>query len=486
MYASTDEAQGNIQERAATQTPTPSIHPLKVPPLNYPQDIRHAPHTRFGIDTSTSQYLTRQTNRQAQGKTQQHAQPPKPPSSICNIDADETNMVPHAHFSGYLHPVISHLTNEQTARAKHGSMRSHPRSPPLTIHNIHTDNQIWCHTPTSAGHHIPALAGTSTSRYHTRRMNRQAQGETRQHMQPPPTALTIRNICANEANAVPHTRFSGCVALLDRAQGETQEHAQPPKSPLDYHHLYADETNTVPHTHFSGLPAKDADLQFFLWEHAQWLIDLGKRWGCSIDALAPNVAQSEVGQSKVGQSEVGQSGVGQSGVGQSEVGQSEVGQSEVTQSEVAQCEVAQCEVAQSKVAQSKVSQYKVTQSKVAQSEVAQSNMPQSGISWADFPRRGGRTLTSETRALLDCRVPIPPQSKLAGSLAEQAAIPKLPRSDKWTVGPGEGEVDSSDDDEEFELEPQPVIADPVLLAATDLLHEGHSDDMGSETSSDEE
>ncbi|KAF9502661.1 hypothetical protein BS47DRAFT_1403287, partial [Hydnum rufescens UP504] len=92
----------------------------------------------------------------------------------------------------------------------------------------------------------------------------------------------------------------------------------------------------------------------------------------------------------------------------------------------------------------------------------------------------------ETRALLDCTVPIPPLSKLAGSLAEQAAIPKLPRSDKWTVGPGEGEVDSSDDDEEFELEPRPVIADPVLLAATDLLHEGHSDDMGSETSSDEE
>ncbi|KAF9505181.1 hypothetical protein BS47DRAFT_1368265 [Hydnum rufescens UP504] len=171
---------------------------------------------------------------------------------------------------------------------------------------------------------------------------------------------------------------------------------------------------------------EDADLQFFLWEHAQWLIDLGKRWGRSIDALAPNVAQSEVGQS-----------------------------------EVAQSKVAQSEVGQSKVAQSKVGQYEV-----GQSEVAQSDMPQSGISWADFPRQGGRTLTR--------------------SLAEQAAIPKLPRSDKWTVGPGEGEVDSSDDDEEFELEPRPVIADPVLLAATDLLHEGHSDDMGSETSSDEE
>ncbi|KAF9514979.1 hypothetical protein BS47DRAFT_1450002 [Hydnum rufescens UP504] len=95
---------------------------------------------------------------------------------------------------------------------------------------------------------------------------------------------------------------------------------------------------------------EDADLQFFLWEHAQWLIDLGKRWGCSIDALAPNVAQSEVGQSEVRQMD---------------------------------------------------------------------------------------------------------------------------------SGPWRREVDSSDDDEEFELEPQPVIADPVLLAATDLLHEGHSDDMGS-------
>ncbi|KAF9514834.1 hypothetical protein BS47DRAFT_1392096 [Hydnum rufescens UP504] len=213
---------------------------------------------------------------------------------------------------------------------------------------------------------------------------------------------------------------------------------------------------------------EDADLQFFLWEHAQWLIDLGK-------------SQSEVGQSKVGQSRVGQSRVGQS-----KVGQSEVGQSKVTQSEVAQSEVAQSEVTQSEVAQYEVAQSKVAQSKVAQSKVAQSDMPQSGISWADFPRQGGRTLTSETRALLDCRVPIPPLSKLAGSLAEQAAIPKLPRSDKWTVGPGEGEVDSSDDDEEFELEPRPVIADPVLLAATDLLHEGHLDDMGSETSSDEE
>ncbi|KAF9507810.1 hypothetical protein BS47DRAFT_1366410 [Hydnum rufescens UP504] len=54
----------------------------------------------YSRDTSTSQYLTRQTNRQARGETQEHAQPPKPPSSICNIDADETNMVPHARFSG--------------------------------------------------------------------------------------------------------------------------------------------------------------------------------------------------------------------------------------------------------------------------------------------------------------------------------------------------------------------------------------------------
>ncbi|KAF9505182.1 hypothetical protein BS47DRAFT_1368266 [Hydnum rufescens UP504] len=107
----------------------------------------------------------------------------------------------------------------------------------------------------------------------------------------------------------------------------------------------------------------------------------GQEVGCSIDALAPNVAQSEVGQS--------------------ELGQSEVGQSKVTQSKVTQSEVAQSEVTQSEVAQYEVAQSKVAQSKVGQSEVA--------------------------------------QSKLAGSLAEQAAIPKLPRSDKWTVGPGEGE-----------------------------------------------
>ncbi|KAF9505373.1 hypothetical protein BS47DRAFT_1368124 [Hydnum rufescens UP504] len=205
--------------------------------------------------------------------------------------------------------------------------------------------------------------------------------------------------------------------------------------------------------------------------------DLGKRWGCSIDALAPNVAQSvsqsEVSQSEVGQSGVGQSRVGQSRVGQSEVGQSEVGQSKVTQSEVAQSEVAQSEVTQSEVAQSEVAQSKVTQSEVAQSEVAQSEVAQSKVAQSKV------TQSKVTQSKVA-------QSKLAGSLAEQAAIQKLPRSDKWTVGPGEGEVDSSDDDEEFELEPWPVIADPVLLAATDLLHEGHSDDMGSETSSDEE
>ena len=54
------------------------------------------------------------------------------------------------------------------------------------------------------------------------------------------------------------------------------------------------------------------------------------------------------------------------------------------------------------------------------------------------------------------------------------------------MDPGEGDVDSSDDDEDFELEPQPIIADPILLATADLLHEGHSDDMESSASSDEE
>ena len=54
------------------------------------------------------------------------------------------------------------------------------------------------------------------------------------------------------------------------------------------------------------------------------------------------------------------------------------------------------------------------------------------------------------------------------------------------MDPGEGDVDSSDDDEDFELEPQPIIADPILLATADLLHEGHCDDMESSASSDEE
>ncbi|KAF9518811.1 hypothetical protein BS47DRAFT_1358667 [Hydnum rufescens UP504] len=174
----TDEAQGNIQEHAATQTPPPSIHPLKVPPSTI-HKIYGTCHTLASADTSTSQYLTQQTNRQARGETQQHTQPPKPPSSICNIDADETNMVPHARFSGYLHPTISHLTNEQTARAKHGSMRSHPRSPPSTICNIHADNQIQCHTPTS----IPPPHDTHPTNEQTARAKHSS---TRSHQGPPP------------------------------------------------------------------------------------------------------------------------------------------------------------------------------------------------------------------------------------------------------------------------------------------------------------
>ncbi|KAF9503451.1 hypothetical protein BS47DRAFT_1369523, partial [Hydnum rufescens UP504] len=43
-------------------------------------------------------------------------------------------------------PCDTHPTNKQTARVKHGSMRSHPRSPPSTIRNIHANNQIRHHT----------------------------------------------------------------------------------------------------------------------------------------------------------------------------------------------------------------------------------------------------------------------------------------------------------------------------------------------------
>lgn len=43
-----------------------------------------------------------------------------------------------------------------------------------------------------------------------------------------------------------------------------------------------------------------------------------------------------------------------------------------------------------------------------------------------------------------------------------------------------GEVDSSDDEEGFELEPGPVFADPIVLATADMFHEVCSDDVWSE------
>lgn len=44
------------------------------------------------------------------------------------------------------------------------------------------------------------------------------------------------------------------------------------------------------------------------------------------------------------------------------------------------------------------------------------------------------------------------------------------------------EVDSSDDEEDFELEPPPVLADSAVLAAADYTHEqDHSSDEGSQS-----
>ena len=77
-----------------------------------------------------------------------------------------------------------------------------------------------------------------------------------------------------------------------------------------------------------------------------------------------------------------------------------------------------------------------------------------------------------------------PQSDVSQTIFPQ--LDNREPSTNKTVDPGEGDVDSSDDDEDFELEPQPIIADPILLATADLLHEGHCDDMESSASSDEE
>jgi len=44
------------------------------------------------------------------------------------------------------------------------------------------------------------------------------------------------------------------------------------------------------------------------------------------------------------------------------------------------------------------------------------------------------------------------------------------------------EVDSSDDEDDFELEPPPVIADAAVLAAVDHAHAQDWSDDGSESS----
>ncbi|KAF9516159.1 hypothetical protein BS47DRAFT_1360553 [Hydnum rufescens UP504] len=153
MYASTDEVQGNIQEHTATQTQHPvSTHSRSPPQLS----TRYmACTTHLLRDTSTSQYLTRQTNRQARGETQQHMQPPKPPLSICNIDANETNTVPHTCFSRCVAlldtSTLQYPPDERTD--SQGETRQHmqpPKIPPSTIHNIHANNQIRRHTPALA------------------------------------------------------------------------------------------------------------------------------------------------------------------------------------------------------------------------------------------------------------------------------------------------------------------------------------------------
>jgi hypothetical protein len=68
--------------------------------------------------------------------------------------------------------------------------------------------------------------------------------------------------------------------------------------------------------------------------------------------------------------------------------------------------------------------------------------------------------------------------------------PRLLHGDGPTLDPGGNEVDSSDDEEDFELEPAPVLADPAVLAAADLVHDHHTSDgesdAGATSSSDED
>ncbi|KAF9506730.1 hypothetical protein BS47DRAFT_1367136 [Hydnum rufescens UP504] len=102
------------------------------------------------------QHTTKQTQchtpaeaGQVQDKTQDCTATHTPqPSIFHDVYKDETNMVPHTCFSGYLHCAIPDPTNAQIRpRVKHGSMQP-PR--PLTLDYPHLTKQIRCHTPTLA------------------------------------------------------------------------------------------------------------------------------------------------------------------------------------------------------------------------------------------------------------------------------------------------------------------------------------------------
>ncbi|KAF9502835.1 hypothetical protein BS47DRAFT_1386562, partial [Hydnum rufescens UP504] len=83
-----------------------------------------------------------------------------------------------------------------------------PKIPPLTIRNIHANNQIRRYTPASAD--------TSTLRYPPDKQT-DSQGETWQHAQPPKIPpSTIRNIHAN--NQIRHHTCFGSYAVYDNAK----------------------------------------------------------------------------------------------------------------------------------------------------------------------------------------------------------------------------------------------------------------------------
>ncbi|KAF9504060.1 hypothetical protein BS47DRAFT_1369063 [Hydnum rufescens UP504] len=99
-------------------------------------------------------YHTPASADQAQGKTRDHTATHTPPSSTSrNIYEDETNMVPHTHFGGYLHCLISDSTNAQTrSKAKHGTALP-PIPLTLDFPQQRNTKQIWCDTPAEVGYH---------------------------------------------------------------------------------------------------------------------------------------------------------------------------------------------------------------------------------------------------------------------------------------------------------------------------------------------